>query len=158
MAPPAHSFILVDDSTNLAKSGPVSLEFSLLDGQIVVAVKHVKHSRHAVIPRVYLFDHTTSDLREIPVPLPSNIEELPDGARLAVPELAELQVSGALLAPDGYEFQGRSRRASLVTDIFGGSRSRSNVTIAKDGAVVRVRLRASRTWYADVQFLGWVVN
>ena len=81
-----------------------------------------------------------------------------ENATKSIPELENVIVSTALRAPDGYEFQGHSRRAGFVAEIFAGDRSRSAVTVVKDGAVVRVRLPTSRSWYQDVSFLGWVTN
>jgi hypothetical protein len=91
--------------------------------------------------------------------LPAAIENLPDGAELAVPELSALTVSTALRAPDGYEFQGNANGdAGLMTGLFGGGRARNGVTIAKDGAIVRVRVPVTQDWYSDIRFLGWVVD
>ena len=45
-----------------------------------------------------------------------------------------------------------------MTELFGGSRNRHNVTITKDGATVRLRLPASDYWYGEVRFQGWVID
>ena len=45
-----------------------------------------------------------------------------------------------------------------MTELFGGSRNRKDVSIDKNGAVVRVRLPTSDYWYNDVRFVGWLVD
>jgi hypothetical protein len=45
-----------------------------------------------------------------------------------------------------------------MMELVGGNRNRLDVTIAKDGAIVRLRLPAQDYWYGEVRFLGWVIN
>ena len=78
-----------------------------------------------------------------------------------VDTLADMPITylAAFRAPDGYEFQGYANGgAGLMTGLFGGNRTRNGVTIAKDGAIVRIRLPVAHDWYSDIRFLGWVLE
>jgi hypothetical protein len=45
-----------------------------------------------------------------------------------------------------------------MTELFGGSRNRTDVSIAKNGVIIRVRLPTSDYWYNNVRFVGWVID
>ncbi len=156
--PPGYDFLIVDRNHDLADQRAIELEFVVDDGQLVATLHQLEASRSGRISRVYRFDHRTSTLSEIHLPLPENVAQLPTGSRLTFDELARLKISTSLQAPDGYEFLGNPGSPGLMMDFFGASRSRSSIVIAIDGVKVRVRLPGSRRWYYDVQFLGWIVN
>ena len=158
-APPAHDLLLLHESRSTSTRSPFRVEFAVLNNEVTARIYKLKENERAdIVPRVFLFDHVTSAVREVQVPIPQYADELSDGTEVVIPGLAGLTVSSALQAPDGYEFQGHRRNAGLVTELFGGNRNRTDVTIGKSGAIVRIRLPTSDVWYNDVRFLGWVTN
>ena len=92
------------------------------------------------------------------IPIPEDINELPNGAVLAIPEFVDLKVSPALKAPDGYEFRGDRSGAGLIVELFGGNQNQTDITIAKDGSITRIRLPASNSPDSEARFLGWVID
>lgn len=157
--PPAYSLLLIDDSSSASLSSPVNVDLSVINGRVKVRISKQKDDEVEQFPRIYFYDHATASVRDIPIPLPEDVEQLKDGTEIVIPELATLKISTAYRAPDGYEFQGYANGDSgLMTGLFGGNRARNGVTIAKDGAIVRVRLPVANDWYSNIGFLGWVVE
>jgi hypothetical protein len=157
--PPAYSLLLVDDTANASISSPVNIDLSVVNDRVRVRISKRKEDEGEQFPRIYIFDHATASVRDIPIPLGEDIDQLPDGTEIVVPALANLKISTALFAPDGYEFRGYANGgAGLMTGLFGSNRSRNGASIAKDGAIVQIRLPVANDWYSDIRFLGWVVE
>ena len=157
--PPAYSLLLVDDTANVSISSPVNIDLSVVNDRVRVRISKRQEDEREQFPRIYIFDHATASVRDIPIPLPDDIDQLKDGTEIVIPGLTNLKISAAFRAPDGYEFQGFANGgAGLMTGLFVGNRTRNGVTIAKDGAIVRIRLPVANDWYSDIRFLGWVVE
>ena len=157
--PPVYSLLLVDDTANVSISSPVNIDLSVVNDRVRVRISKRQEDEREQFPRIYIFDHATASVRDIPIPLPDDIDQLKDGTEIVIPGLTNLKISAAFRAPDGYEFQGFANGgAGLMTGLFVGNRTRNGVTIAKDGAIVRIRLPVANDWYSDIRFLGWVVE
>jgi hypothetical protein len=156
-SPPAHDLILLNDSREISRKIPFRVDLSVRENRVVMRVVKSEETQTGRLPRLFIYDHLTESVREVNVSIPDNAEKLLAGDEIAIPELEGLKVSADLRAPDGYEFRGRGKGGGLMTGIFGGDQHRSDVTIAKDGAIVRVRLPATDYWSYGVRFLGWVV-
>ena len=156
--PPSHDLLLAHESWSTSKGSPVDIDFTVVNDRVVARIYRPEESDRGGIPRLFLFDHSTSTVREIMIPIPRDIDELPNGAELAIPELVDLKVSPALQAPDGYEFRGDRSGAGLIVELFGGNQNQTDITIAKNGAITRLQLPASNSPDSDVRFLGWVID
>ncbi len=156
--PPAHDLLLALQGRASAKSSPVKISLSVQDHKLKAIIVHSNSPGYDNNPRLYRYDHKTGKVSEVNIPLPDNITELNEGSEIPIPGLTGIRVSDSLSAPDGYEFRGRRRGGGLMTELFGGSRNRKDVSIDKNGAVVRVRLPTSDYWYNDVRFVGWLVD
>ena len=157
--PPVYSLLLVDDTANASISSPVNIDLSVVNDRVRVRISKRQEDEREQFPRIYIFDHATASVRDIPIPLPDDIDQLKDGTEIVIPGLTNLKISAAFRAPDGYEFQGFANGgAGLMTGLFVGNRTRNGVTIAKDGAIVRIRLPVANDWYSDIRFLGWIVE
>jgi hypothetical protein len=157
-APPAYDLLIMHQGRVLATEFPVRIELAVQDERLSATVVKAKRSAYGNNPRIYRYDHESGQIREIDIPIPDKIGELPEGTEIPVPELAGLRLSNSLGAPDGYEFRGYRRGGGLMTELFGGSRYRHDVAIAKDGAVVRLNIPNSDEWYGGARFLAWVIN
>ena len=155
-SPPAHDLLLIQDSRGASRQIPVGLNLNVLDGRVVATVIKEEYVQ-GTVPRIFLYEHAAGAVREINIPIPSNIGELSYGSVIEIPELSDLSVSNTLRAPDGYEYRGHSRGGGVITGLFGSSQNRNDVAISKDGAIVRIRLPTSGYWYNEMQFLGWVL-
>ncbi len=156
--PPAYDLLLTHHGRALATESPVRISLTVKGERLSATVTRSKGSIYGNNPRLFRYDHVSGEVREINIPIPENLAEMPEGAEIQVPELAPLRISSTLRAPDGYEFRGYRRGGGLITELFGGNRNRHDVTIAKGWAIVRLRLPASDYWYNEVHFLAWVIN
>lgn len=157
--PPAHDLLLTHQGATIATESPVKISLSVQGDGLKVLVVKSDGSNYGNNPRLFRYFPANGEVREIHIPISGELVDLPEGTEIPVPELSGLRVSSAIRAPDGYEFRGyRSRGGGLMMELFGGNRNRHSVTIAKDGAIVRVRLPASDYWYNEVRFLGWVTD
>lgn len=153
--PPAHDLLLTLHGRTSASQSTVRLNFVLEDHRVRVRVSKEDQPAYVSNPRLFRYDHASGEVREISISIP---EDTADGAELEVPGVSDLKVDGSLRAPDGYEFRGRRRGGGLMTELFGGSRRNADVSIANNGAVIRIRLPTVDYWYNEVRFLAWVVD
>lgn len=157
-APPAHDLLLSVRYYNVAAEAPVKLRLSVRNGRLKASIGHVAAHESATIPKLFRYSQAAGAVQELDIPIPDNVEELAPGSELPVPELAGLTVSGALVAPDGYEFRLGGRGGGLMTNLFGG-RSMRQPVISKDGVAIRINVPSSENyWNGRVVFLGWIVN
>ncbi len=156
--PPEYDLLLSHQGRATAKTSPVKISLTVEEGRLKALVVKTDGTIYQYNPRLFRYDHLTGEVVEIDIQLPENVAELAEGSEIPIPELAGRKISAALRAPDGYEFRGRRRGGGLMTELFGGSRYRTDVSIAKNGAVVRVRLPESDYWYNDVRLVGWVIE
>jgi len=156
--PPEFDLLLSHQGRTTAKTSAVRISLTVEEGQLKALVVKTEGTSYPNNPRLFRYDHLTGEVVEIDIRLPENVAELAEGSEIPIPQLAGRKISEALRAPDGYEFRGRRRGGGLMTELFGGSRYRTDVSIAKNGAVVRVRLPESDYWYNDVRLVGWVIE
>jgi hypothetical protein len=156
--PPAHDLLLALHGRGTAKTSPVRISLMIKNEHLSAVVVKSEKSTYDNNPRLFRYDHLTGEVREIGIPLPEDIVDLEEGSEILIPGLENTRISGAIRAPDGYEYRGRRRSGGFMTELFGGSRNRTDVSIAKKGAIVRVRLPTSDYWYNDVRLIGWVIE
>lgn len=155
---PAYDLLLTLRGSSSAQATLVRIDLNVIDGQLKAVTHRLDNPVYDNVPRLFRYRHLTGEVTEISIPVPADIAELKDGSDIPIPELAGLQVSDKLRAPDGYEFSGNRRGGGLMTELFGGSRNRNEVRIAKNGAVVRIRLPTPDYWYNEARFVGWVLH
>jgi len=157
--PPAHDLLLTTPGTGSAATLPATLDVRVDEGSPAIRVS-MRNERYATrLPRIFLWDHAAQSVRELSIELPDDWDQLEDGALLAIPELENARIDTSLRAPDGYEYRGVDSYEGFMFGLFGGSRRRNAVTIAKDGAIVSVDVPGLEPYgYGNIQFLGWVVG
>jgi hypothetical protein len=156
--PPAHDLLLALHGRGTAKTSPVRISLMIKNEHLSAVVVKSEKSTYDNNPRLFRYHHLTGEVREIGIPLPEDIVDLEEGSEILIPGLENTRISGAIRAPDGYEYRGRRRGGGFMTELFGGSRNRTDVSIAKNGAIVRVRLPTLDYWYNDVRLIGWVIE
>jgi hypothetical protein len=108
--------------------------------------------------RLYLVDHATGQLREVPVRLPEGLtaDDLPRD--VPVESLAGRRVLTSAEAPDGYRFDTRTRRSpGVLGDLFGMRRYDAGIVLVNRGRVVPLSPPAGREYLSPVTPLGWIV-
>lgn len=156
--PPAHDLLVTVEYGDSSRLLPVKVLLGIEGSRVVARVARLGQYEQGYLPRLYRYSHQSGSVREINIPLPQEIEALGNGEEIPIPELQGVGISSELVAPDGYEFRGRSGRGGLLMDVFGAARDNRRITVAKNGAVVRIRLPESNYGYYGARFLGWVVG
>lgn len=156
--PPAHDLLLSLQDRSTAKTSPVKIGLVVEEEKLKALVVKSDNPGYEQNPRLFRYDHLSGEVLEVSIPLPVNIADMNEGFEIPIPGFAQLRISDALRAPDGYEFRGRRRGGGFMTELFGGSRNRTDVSISKNGAIIRIDLPASDYWYNDVRLVGWVIE
>jgi hypothetical protein len=151
VAPPQHDFLFTSYVSAYPNVAPVRVNIDVFQGR---ARARIYRNQGSQITRLFLLDHGTSNLREIPISIPDQAETLENGTEIRIPELEALRLDPSLTAPDGYEFRGPGYRGGgLVPELLGMRRHR-RATISRGGAVISLPLDLP---HYSVHFLGWVV-
>lgn len=156
--PPEHDLLLSLQGRTTAKPSHVRIKLVVTDERLKAVAVKSENPDYDNNPRLFRYSHLSGEVSEINIPIPENIEETGDDHEVSIPLLDGLRISDSIHAPDGYEFRGRRRGGGLMTELFGGSRNRTDVSISRNGAIVRIRLPASDYWYNNVRFVGWVID
>ena len=155
VAPPQYDFVFTSIPPNTAPA--VELRIAVEQEKVTARVYAAERGR-SKIRNLYLFDHETQSVREIPIKLPTDLDNIENGAYLDIPELESRIVSTSRTAPDGYEVRNPDHRYGDF--LFFRTRRLLSFTLHKEGAVVeipRVGLESSY-YYSDAVFVGWLVN
>lgn len=137
----------------------ISVEFTVRDGRVEAIVRPVPITGYPQVASLVLVDHETLNGREIPVPLPMTMAEGDPPQTIVVEALAGRRVVAQGRAPDGYEFDVRTRRGpGLVGDIFGMNRYDQRPSVVNNGRVVPIVLPTGATSYNPVDAVGWLVD
>lgn len=155
--PPAYDLLVSLQDRATSRTSPFKIQLMVRGERLRAIVVKLDQPDYQNTPRLFRYSHLSGDVTEVSIPIPENFSDLEEGVEITIPELEGLKVSDALRAPDGYEFRGRRRGGGLMTELFGGSRNRTDVSIAKNGAIVRVRLPTSDYWYNNVKLAGWII-
>jgi hypothetical protein len=156
--PPAYDLVL-RASGQYDPARRISVEFAVRDGRIEATVRPLPEHGYPQIASLVLVEHATMNVREIPVPLPATMAENDPPQTIVVEALAGRRVLAQAKAPDGYEFEVRTRRGpGLVGDLFGMNRYDQAATLVNRGRVVPIVLPAASPYQAPVYSVGWLVD
>ena len=151
VAPPQYDFLFTSYVSAYPNVTPVRVNIDVYQGR---ARARIYRNQGAQVTRLFLFDHGTSNLREIPISIPDPAEALENGNEIRIPELETIRLDPSLKAPDGYEFRGPDYRGGGIVPALLGMRRSRRATIARGGAVIPLPLDPP---HYSVHFLGWVV-
>jgi hypothetical protein len=83
----------------------VAADFSVRDGRVEATVRPIPANGYPQPAALFLFDHQTLNVREIPVDLPSDLAEYDAIRTIVIDAFAGRQVVAQAKAPDGYELE-----------------------------------------------------
>ncbi len=137
----------------------VAVDFNVRNGQVEAVVHPAPANSYTQPWSLFLFEHETTTVREIPVDLPTSLGE-GESRTIVVDALADRRLNTAVTAPDGYELMMHlNRGGGLVGDIFGMGRYRQTLALVNQGRVVPIVLpTAYQTYGSSAYALGWVMN
>ena len=157
VAPPAHDFLF----TTAGESGckpEINVRFDVVDERLRARVFKTNVTCRRV-PRLYLFDHETLDVREVEFDWPHDLESFEDGDEINIAAFANRSMSSKRKAPDEYEVRFPGYRSdNLMTALFGGQR-RYGFSIHKSGNAIELpRPEGSVNYYTGMKFVGWLTD
>lgn len=155
--PPAHDLLFTSNDYGAPRLN-VSVEFTVADGRLRATVRPVPRDAHQPRPELWLFDHETMTVREIPIAVPELAEGDPPRT-IAIEALAGRRVQTSPEAPDGYEVRSADRSSpGIAGELFGMRRYDRQLSIARGGRVVPIELPPRRDSWTAPGFIGWLVN
>ncbi|HSC26178.1 MAG TPA: hypothetical protein VLD67_02830 [Vicinamibacterales bacterium] len=154
--PPAYDLLL--RASTYDQSGPrVAVELSVRHETLQATVRPLSANASPQRVTLWLFDHRTLDIRQVPLDLPEPIEGEPSRT-VAVKALSGRRVLAQTRAPDGYEFQTRVRGSpGIVGELFGMRRYDHAVAIVNRGRIVPIEMPSSNGYQSPV-FVGWLAG
>jgi hypothetical protein len=159
--PPAYDLLIRAARPYRVQPSPsrVAVEFEVRDGQLFAEVSPVRRDQYVQPWSLFLFEHETTSLREVPFDVPHDLTDDASPRTLTVPALSGRRMLPAMAAPDGYELRSRTGRSSgLIGDLFGIRSSDAGVSLVNRGRVVAVPLPAGYEYLSQVEFIAWLDN
>jgi hypothetical protein len=156
--PPPQYDLLVKAGHYANPQPSMHVDFVVTDDGVQAQLRAVAASAYPQHTRLFLADHATGQLREVPVRLPDGLkaDDLPRD--LMVESLAGRRVLTSAEAPDGYRFDTRTRRGpGLLGDLFGMRRYDAGLVLVHRGRVVPLSPPAGHEYLSPVTPLGWIV-
>jgi len=154
VAPPAYDLLIRTDGGYDANAARMAVDYAVRDGRVEATVRPVPENTYMRPGSLFLFDHKTLAVSQIPVNLPRAIDA---PQTMVVDALANRRVLSQTKAPDGYEFESRTRSGpGIVGEIFGMNRYEGRLTIVNKGRVVPLSLPAPYPSYYNAVAIGWL--
>jgi hypothetical protein len=137
----------------------LAVEFSVRDGRVEARIRALAANTYEQPPLLFLFDHATMNVRQIPIDYPADMHEGDAPRTLVIDALAGRRVVADLVAPDGYRLESRGQRGrGLMGDLFGMNRYGVDATLVNKGRIVRVALPIRYEYQSPATLVGWIVD
>jgi hypothetical protein len=137
----------------------LAIDFSVNDGRIEATIRALKADAFPQLASLFLFEHATLNVREIPVDLPKDLKEGDPPQTIVINLPGGGRVMPQAKAPDGYEMDTRTRRGGgIVGDIFGMNRYGEDNVLVSRGRLIPLNLPSPYRYQLPVTVLGWVSN
>jgi hypothetical protein len=140
----------------------VIVEFAVRGGRVEATLRPpAPPNIYAEPSALLLFDHEMMSVREIPLELPTRMDEGEPPRTIVVEALSDRRVSPQAAAPDGYALQNRTGGGpGLVGDLFGMRRYRQTAVLVNEGRVVPLNLPSPYRdpYQPPVYHVGWVLE
>jgi hypothetical protein len=160
--PPAYDLVMRATRPYDATRTGVIVEFAVRGGRVEATLRPPPPPNvYAEPSALLLFDHETMSVREIPLELPTRMDEGEPPRTIVVEALSDRRVSPQAAAPDGYALQNRTGGSpGLVGDIFGMGSYRQTAALVNGGRVVPLTLPAPYRdpYQSPVYHVGWVLD
>lgn len=157
VAPPRYD-VLVRTSSYDQSSPRIAVEFTVRDQKLLATVRPVLGDTYPQRPMLWLFDHGTMKVRQVPIEYPEQLAAGEPPRTFVIDALAGRRVLADTRAPDGYEFQSRTHtRPGIVGDLFGMGRYNQGAILANRGRVVPIEIPSPYEYQSPV-FVGWLID
>jgi hypothetical protein len=157
--PPAYDLVLRMDGAYDPAAQKVLVSYQVRDGRVEAVVRPAPPNSYQAASPLFLFDHTTMNVREIPVDLPAEVSENDPPQTIVVRALSGRRVVADAKAPDGYAFEHRSRSGpGVVSEVFGMNRYDTTAALVNKGRVVPIELPVRFRFPSSAYAVGWVLE
>jgi hypothetical protein len=157
VAPPSYDLVLRAGKPYPQTPPRVSVEFRVRGGELEAVVRPAKSGSYEQQFAIFLYEHETMNLREIPVDLPVS---LPDGSEptiVPVNAFGGRRIVQQTKAPDGYALQTQPYRGpGIVGELFGMRRYDRSAALISKGRVVPLPLPSGYEYLTSVYGIGWL--
>ena len=160
VAPPAYDLLIRATEAYNTTKPPITVDFAVRNGKVEVTFRPLAANAYALRSRLFLFDHTTMSVREIPVELPENLVEGDPPRTIPVDALMGREVLADAKAPDGYQLESTNQRGpGIVGEVFGMNRYDAEASLVNRGRVIPIALPMpfQNIYSSPVYSVGWLV-
>ena len=155
--PPQYDFLFAQDHHYPGQSSRWRYEIDVDEhSRLRIRAFLTEPDKYVPRARLFLYEHSSDNVREISLPLPETADGAPAGIPIEVPEFSNQVIDTHRVAPDGYELVTPRRGGGDFLGLFYRS-SRRGLAIGKNGAVVAVEPGNDLSYYG-ARFLGWIVT
>jgi hypothetical protein len=158
--PPTHDLVLQVER-GYGQVGPrLTVEYIVRDGRVEARVRPIPADTLLQPAALFLFDHDSLTVREIPVDLPTDLGENDPPRTFVVEALAGRRVLDGMAAPDGYRFESRSHGGpGLFGSLFGMNRYETKFALVNKGRAVLIELPSTPYQYpSSARAVGWLAG
>jgi hypothetical protein len=157
--PPAYDLLVRVPRPFDAARRRVAVELNVRDGRIEATARGLPSDAFSQIPVLFLYDHRSGNVREIPIPLPETMV-VDETRTISVDAAPGRRVVAETRAPDGYSLESRnSNSTGIVGDVFGMHRYNSGMVLLNRGRVIPIVLPPPYdSQYYGMTAVGWIVD
>lgn len=157
--PPAYDLVLRVTKPYTQPRAQVAVQFKVRDGRLEAVVQRTALESYEPPWSLFVFDHQTMNLTEVPVNVPDSIPADSPSQTIVVDAFANRRIVDQAKAPDGYELRRDGYgNSGLVGDLFGMRRYDRRATIVNSGRVIKIPLPADYQYVSAIDAIGWLVD
>jgi hypothetical protein len=158
LVPPPRYDLVIRASGPFDQTRPrVAVDFNVRDGRVEATIRPLKADAFPQLASIFLFEHATMSVRQIPIDLPDDMAEGDAPRTFVVEALASRKVVAKEKSPDGYELQLRSHRSpGIVGEIFGMNRYDQGVALVNGGRIIPIDLPSPYRYQPPAFAIGWL--
>jgi hypothetical protein len=157
VAPPQHDLLIRAHGSYEQTRPRVSVEFAVRNDRVEAIVRGLPADTYAQVPRLYLVEHDTRNVREVPYEVPLTLGPNDPPVRLSI-DLKGRRVIADSKSPDGYELRTQSSGSTgIAGDLFGMRSYRHEAALVKSGRVEEISLPVGTSSYS-IAAVGWVLR
>ena len=158
--PPAYDLVLRTTGYPDQAAQRVAVDFVVRDERVEARVRALPAtaSVYPQIPKLFLFDHKTMNVSEIPFDLPANLAETDPASTVPVTALAGRRVLAQAKAPDGYMLNTPGYGSpGVFGGLFGMGYRGEKISLVNKGRVIAIAFPSPQYGYS-VSSVGWLMN
>jgi hypothetical protein len=159
--PPAYDLVLRATDPYRQTTPSVAIDFKVRDGKVEATARPALPNTYTPRATLFLFDHMTMRVREVPVDLPDQLAEGDPPRTVVVDAFGDRKISPEPQAPDGYRVETRSQNGGgIVGDLFGMRRYGAQPAIVKSGRVIAIELPPpfADSYSSSASAIGWLTG